>query len=167
MSKTDCFQSQIENNCFYLRPIDSCITPLKAQVPARTCKESKEEEDEAELFPSAGGKHGEVCGQQGRGGDHLWQTARPRPLPQQLFMLHVRARNLLSLSLPPQVESTVKCVDNKDEEETIESERMLRLPLIIDKKTAWIHDAIKNSLSSTVITNVPLSLYMYNIYIYI
>jgi len=31
----------------YLRLIDSCITPLKAQGPARTCHESKEEEEEA------------------------------------------------------------------------------------------------------------------------
>ena len=29
----------------YLRLIDSCITQLKAQGPARTCNESKEEED--------------------------------------------------------------------------------------------------------------------------
>jgi len=28
----------------YLRRIDSCITQLKAQAPARTCNESKEEE---------------------------------------------------------------------------------------------------------------------------
>ena len=28
----------------YLRPIDSCITQLKAQGPSRTCDESKEEE---------------------------------------------------------------------------------------------------------------------------
>ena len=28
------------------------------------------------------------------------------------------------------------------------------LPLIIDKKTGWIHDAIKNFLSSTVITTL-------------
>ena len=28
----------------YLRLIDSCITQLKAQGPARTCNESKEEE---------------------------------------------------------------------------------------------------------------------------
>ena len=28
----------------YLRRIDSCITQLKAQVPSRTCNESKEEE---------------------------------------------------------------------------------------------------------------------------
>jgi len=27
----------------YLRPIDSCITQLKAQGPSRTCNESKEE----------------------------------------------------------------------------------------------------------------------------
>jgi len=31
----------------YLRLIDSCITQLKAQGPARTCNESKEEEEEA------------------------------------------------------------------------------------------------------------------------
>ena len=30
----------------YLRPIDSCITKLKAQGPSRTCNESKEEEEE-------------------------------------------------------------------------------------------------------------------------
>ena len=30
----------------YLRLIDSCITPLKAQGPSRTCNESKEEEEE-------------------------------------------------------------------------------------------------------------------------
>jgi len=30
----------------YLRLIDSCITQLKAQGPARTCNESKEEEEE-------------------------------------------------------------------------------------------------------------------------
>ena len=30
----------------YLRPIDSCITQLKAQGPSRTCNESKEEEEE-------------------------------------------------------------------------------------------------------------------------
>jgi len=29
----------------YLRPIDSCITQLKAQGPSRTCNESKEEEE--------------------------------------------------------------------------------------------------------------------------
>ena len=29
----------------YLRLIDSCITQLKAQGPARTCNESKEEEE--------------------------------------------------------------------------------------------------------------------------
>jgi len=29
----------------YLRPIDSCITQLKAQAPSRTCNESKEEEE--------------------------------------------------------------------------------------------------------------------------
>ena len=34
----------------YLRLIDSCITQVKAQGPARTCKESKEAEDEARLF---------------------------------------------------------------------------------------------------------------------
>jgi len=28
----------------YLRLIDSCITPLKAQGPSRTCNESKEED---------------------------------------------------------------------------------------------------------------------------
>ena len=31
----------------YLRPIDSCITQLKAQGPSRTCNESKEEEEDA------------------------------------------------------------------------------------------------------------------------
>jgi len=30
-------------NGSYLRPIDSCITQLKAQEPSRTCNESKEE----------------------------------------------------------------------------------------------------------------------------
>jgi len=30
----------------YLRLIDSCITQLKAQEPARTCNESKEEEED-------------------------------------------------------------------------------------------------------------------------
>ena len=30
----------------YLRRIDSCITQLKAQGPSRTCKESKEEQQE-------------------------------------------------------------------------------------------------------------------------
>ena len=29
----------------YLRPIDSCITQLKAQGPSETCNESKEEEE--------------------------------------------------------------------------------------------------------------------------
>jgi len=29
----------------YLRPIDACITQLKAQGPSRTCNESKEEEE--------------------------------------------------------------------------------------------------------------------------
>ena len=48
--------SQFENNHFTeiccgteagscLRLIDSCITPLKAQGPSRTCNESKEEEE--------------------------------------------------------------------------------------------------------------------------
>ena len=48
---------QFKNNCFiemfrgteagsYLRRIDSCITQLKAQGPARTCNESKEKEKE-------------------------------------------------------------------------------------------------------------------------
>jgi len=32
----------------YLRPIDSCVTQLKAQGPSTTCNESKEEEDEVE-----------------------------------------------------------------------------------------------------------------------
>jgi len=31
----------------YLRLIDSCITHIEAQGPSRTCKESKEEEEEA------------------------------------------------------------------------------------------------------------------------
>ena len=35
------------------------------------------------------------------GPPHLWQTARLPPLPQQLFVLHVRARHLFSLSLSP------------------------------------------------------------------
>ena len=30
----------------YLRRMDSCITQLKAQVPSRTCNESKEKEGE-------------------------------------------------------------------------------------------------------------------------
>jgi len=30
-----------------VRPIDSCITQLKAQGPSRTCNESKEKEEEA------------------------------------------------------------------------------------------------------------------------
>ena len=29
----------------YLRSIDSCITPLEAQGPSRTCDEIKEEEE--------------------------------------------------------------------------------------------------------------------------
>ena len=29
----------------YLRPVDCCITQLKAQRPSRTCKERKEEEE--------------------------------------------------------------------------------------------------------------------------
>jgi len=29
----------------YLRPIDSCITQIKAQGPSSTCNESKEEEE--------------------------------------------------------------------------------------------------------------------------
>ena len=32
----------------YLRLIDSCITPLKAQGPSKTCIESKQEEEEVE-----------------------------------------------------------------------------------------------------------------------
>jgi len=32
----------------YLRPIDSCITQLKAQRPSGTCNESKEEEEDEE-----------------------------------------------------------------------------------------------------------------------
>ena len=32
----------------YLRLIDSCITQFKAQGPARTCNESKEEDEEEE-----------------------------------------------------------------------------------------------------------------------
>ena len=32
----------------YLRLVDSCITQLKAQGPARACDESKEEEEEEE-----------------------------------------------------------------------------------------------------------------------
>ena len=31
----------------YLRPIDSCITQIKAQGPSRTCNEGKAEESEA------------------------------------------------------------------------------------------------------------------------
>ena len=33
----------------YLRPIDTCITQLKAQGPSRTCNESKEEEEKGYL----------------------------------------------------------------------------------------------------------------------
>ena len=56
-SHTDCdHSSQFKNNhstemCSgseagsYLRPIDSCITQLKAQEPSRTCNESTEEEE--------------------------------------------------------------------------------------------------------------------------
>jgi len=48
---TERYSSQFKNNCFtemlsgssYLRPIDGCITQLKAQGPSRTCNESKEE----------------------------------------------------------------------------------------------------------------------------
>ena len=49
--------SQFKNNHFtkmcigseaglYVRLIDSCITPLKAQGPSRTCNQSNEEEEE-------------------------------------------------------------------------------------------------------------------------
>jgi len=40
----------------YLRLIDPCITQLKAQGPARTCNESKEEEEErrAVIGPALG-----------------------------------------------------------------------------------------------------------------
>ena len=37
----------------YLRPMDSCITQLKAQGPSRTCNESKEEEEEIGPFRPA------------------------------------------------------------------------------------------------------------------
>ena len=39
--------SRSERYDSYLRLIDSCITQLKAQVPSRTCNESKEEEKKA------------------------------------------------------------------------------------------------------------------------
>ena len=44
----------------YFRRIDSCITQLKAQGPARTCNESKEEDLGAEVVAVAGGA-AEVC----------------------------------------------------------------------------------------------------------
>jgi len=53
----------------YLRLIDSCITQLKAQGTARTCKESKEEEEDSE---AAGGAH---CVSAGASGE---QTASGR-----------------------------------------------------------------------------------------
>ena len=40
----------------YLRLIDSCITQLKAQGPARTCNESKEEEEKKGSTSEMSGK---------------------------------------------------------------------------------------------------------------
>jgi len=34
----------------YLRPVDSCITQLKAQGPSRTCNESKEKEEDLPIL---------------------------------------------------------------------------------------------------------------------
>jgi len=53
----------------YLRCIDSCITQLKAQVPPRTCNESKEEEEEAHLRQEGGEPFREPPGQRSRGGE--------------------------------------------------------------------------------------------------
>ena len=39
----------------YLRLTDSCITPIRAQGPSRTCNESKEEGREADLVFGVGG----------------------------------------------------------------------------------------------------------------
>ena len=36
----------------YLRLIDPCVTQLKAQIPSRTCNESKEKEEDAMLVTS-------------------------------------------------------------------------------------------------------------------
>jgi len=55
-----------------------------------------------------------------------------------------------------EIENTVTCAENKAEEETVEHERMLRLPLHIDGKTSWIHDCIKNALNTNV--RVPFRL---------
>jgi len=58
----------------YLRPIDSCITQLKAQGPSRTCNESKEEEDlgndgelvSADLVGRVPIRHHPICTTQAR-----------------------------------------------------------------------------------------------------
>ena len=47
----------------YLRLIDVCITQLKAQGPSRTCNESKEEEEESEVFERGSGCNGGVWGE--------------------------------------------------------------------------------------------------------
>ena len=39
----------------YVRPIDSCITQIKAQGTSRTCNESKEEEEEEALVKGGEG----------------------------------------------------------------------------------------------------------------